>query len=210
MKKGERKIIFFLLLIIIIFSCILIYKIQASPKYDEKLYDEIYEEYNQLFENDQAEIKEKNNSAISKKDNQVYVKSDKHGKQYRVLGKIIIPKISIHYPIINETSEEYLKIAPTKLYGPEINEVGNFCIVGHNYKNNQFFSRLSELNVGDKVFLTPNNGKDLKYLVYNKYEIEETDMECTNQNTNGNVEITLITCTKDKKKRLVVKCKAVI
>ena len=160
-----------------------------------------------LFERDKETIEK---TLINFVDEVILQKSDKYGKQYRVLGKIIIPKISIHYPIINETSEEYLKIAPTKLYGPEINEVGNLCIVGHNYKNNQFFSRLSELNVGDKVFLTPNNGKDLKYLVYNKYEIEETDMECTNQNTNGNVEITLITCTKDKKKRLVVKCKAVI
>ena len=47
--KGERKIIFVLLLIIIILSGIFIYKIQAAPKYDEKLYDEIYSEYNQVL-----------------------------------------------------------------------------------------------------------------------------------------------------------------
>ena len=50
-------------------------------------------------------------------------------------------------------------------------------LVGHNYKNDQFFSRLSELNIGDKVYLTPNKGKDMIYLVYDKYEIAENDME---------------------------------
>ncbi len=47
-------------------------------------------------------------------------------------------------------------------------------------QNEQFFSRLSELNIGDKVYLTPNKGKGMIYLVYDKYEIAENDMECTN------------------------------
>ena len=149
-----------------------------------------------------------NESGANEKRTGTYTASN--GKTYSTVGSISIPSIDVNYPILSETSDSLLKVSVCKFWGCDPNEVGNLCIVGHNYKNNQFFSRLSELNVGDKVFLTPNNGKDLKYLVYNKYEIEETDMECTNQNTNVNVEITLITCTKDKKKRLVVKCKAVI
>ena len=122
----------------------------------------------------------------------------------------MIPKLELVYPVVNETTDEYLKIAPTKLTGPNMNEKGNFCIVGHNYKNNQFFSKLSKLQINDKVCLTSNNGKKLNYTVYDKYEVDEMDHSCTNQNTRGNIETTLITCTSDKSKRLVVKCKAII
>lgn len=209
MDKKERNCIFFLLSIILILSCFLVYKIKSEPKYDEKLYNEIYAEYEELFGNNQEELKEDNSLNNSKKDNAIYLSVDAHGNEYRVAGKITIPKISIQYPIIYETSEDYLKIAPTKLFGPDVNEVGNLCIVGHNYKNEQFFSRLSELNIGDKVYVTSNKGKDMVYLVYDKYEIEETDMKCTSQDTNGNIELTLITCTAKKKNRLVVKCKAI-
>ena len=213
MKKRERNFVFFLLLVILILSCILVYKIKSEPKYDEKLYNEIYEEYEKLFEASQEELKEEelkeeNNLNTNKKDS-TYLLVDSHGNEYRVVGKITIPKISIHYPIVYETTENYLKIAPTKLFGPNINEVGNVCIVGHNYKNEEFFSRLSELDIGDKVYLAPNKGKDMMYLVYDKFEIDENDMQCTSQDTNGNIELTLITCTKKKKNRLVVKCKAV-
>lgn len=57
--------------------------------------------------------------------------------------------------------------------------------------------------------MTTNRGNEMSYLVYNKFEIEETDMECTDQDTNGNIELTLITCTNKKKNRFVVKCKAI-
>lgn len=208
MDKGERIFVFFLLLLILIFSVLLVYKIKSKSQYDEQLYNEVYREYEQLFENDKEDLKENNTLSSNKKDNTIYVRVDAQGNEYRVIGKIAIPKISIKYPIIYETSENYLKIAPTKLFGPDINEVGNLCIVGHNYRNEQFFSRLSELNIGDKVYLTPNKGEDMTYFVYDKYEIEENDMECTSQDTKGNIELTLITCTTKKKNRLVVKCKA--
>ena len=208
MNLGERKLIFFLLLIVLILSCILVFKIKTEPKYDEKLYNEIYYEYEQLFESKQEESENEANFNPSKIDNTVYLMVDEHENEYRVAGKILIPKIKIQYPIIYETTEEYLKIAPTKLFGPTINEVGNLCIVGHNYKNDQFFSKLSELSINDKVYVKPNKGNDLLYLVYDKYEIDENDMTCTSQDTNGNIELTLITCTSKKNKRLVVKCRA--
>lgn len=195
MDKGEKKLICFLLMAIIIGSSILIFKINSEPKYDEALYDEIYSEYEEVL----AKEDEKNT---------VYMKVNSKGEKYRVAGQIQIPKIGINYPIVYETSEEYLKIAPTKLFGPDINEPGNVCIVGHNYKNEQFFSRLSELENNDKINLLDNKGKRVSYLVFDKYEVAETDLSCTEQNTNGEREVTLITCTKKKDKRLVVKCKA--
>ena len=206
MSRGESKFIGILLLGIMLCSCILIYKIKSEPKYDQQLYDEIYSEYEEIL----VSIKDnENNTEENVKDNTIYMLSNSKGQKFRVAGEISIPKISINYPIIYETTEEYLKIAPTKLFGPNVNEAGNLCIVGHNYKNEQFFSRIKELDINDKVYLTTNKGERCTYLVYDKYEVDEKDLSCMSQETNGNLEATLITCTSKKKNRLIVKCRAI-
>ncbi len=209
MDKGEKKLICFLLMGIIIGSSILIFKIKSESEYDEALYDEIYSEYEEILAKENESYPEKDEKNTVKKDNTIYLNSNSKGQKYRVAGQIHIPKIDVNYPIVYETSDEYLKIAPTKLFGPDINQPGNVCIVGHNYKNEQFFSRLSELENNDKINLLDNKGKRVSYLVYDKYEVSETDLSCTNQNTNGEIEATLITCTKKKDKRLVVKCRTI-
>ena len=48
-----------------------------------------------------------------------------------------------------------------------------------------------------------------KILVYNKYEVVPEDLSCTSQLTDGKKEITLITCTNDSKKRVIVKANVV-
>lgn len=209
MSKNELRFIEILLLAIIVFSCMLIYKIKLTPKYDQELYDEIYSEYKEMLVSIEDKEKEtKENDTETVKDNTIYMIANSQGDKFRVAGEISIPQINIKYPIIYETTEEYLKIAPTKLFGPDINEIGNFCIVGHNYKNGDFFSKIKELNTNDKVYLTTNRGEKFTYLVYDKYEVDEKDLSCTSQETNGNIEVTLITCTDKKKNRLVVKCRA--
>lgn len=209
MDKGEKKLICFLLIGIIVGSSILIFKIKSEPEYDEALYNEIYSEYEEILAKENESYSEEDEENVAKTENTVYMNVNSKGQKYRVAGQINIPKIGVNYPIVYETSEEYLKIAPTKLFGPDINEPGNVCIVGHNYKNQQFFSRLSELENNDKIDLLDNKGKRVSYFVYDKYEVPETDLSCTNQNTNGKMEATLITCTKKKSNRLVVKCRAI-
>ena len=44
----NRKLICFLLLIIFIFSNILIYKINRTYAYDQEVYNEVYQEYNEI------------------------------------------------------------------------------------------------------------------------------------------------------------------
>lgn len=206
MNRGERRFVCILLTGIIIFSSILIYKIKCTPTYNQEVYKEIYSEYENILlaiENQEIDTENINDN------NTIYRVNSKEQK-FRLAGEINIPKIGINYPIIYETTEEYLKIAPTKLFGPEVNEVGNLCIVGHNYRNAQFFSKLSELEINDRVYLMNVKGEMLTYLVYDKYDVSETDLNCTSQDTNGNIELTLITCTTKKNNRLVVKCKAII
>ena len=100
-------------------------------------------------------------------------------------------------------------MSPAKFWGPEPNQVGNFCIVGHNYRNTKFFSKVPNLTNGDVIEITDSTGKTLKYSVYNKYEVDPSDISCLDQDTNGQKEVTLITCTNDSKLRVIVKAKAI-
>lgn len=72
----------------------------------------------------------------------------KDGTVYYTIGQINIPSIKCQYPILASDVENYdtlLKIAPVKFHGANPNEIGNFCIVGHNYRNSQFFSKVPKL-----------------------------------------------------------------
>ena len=131
----------------------------------------------------------------------------KSGKKYNVDAIIYYKKLGIKYSVLSEESDDLLKISVCKYWGPNPNEVGNYCIVGHNYRSGKMFGKLSEASNGDEILLKDLSGKTVTYTVYNKYVIEPTDVSCTSQLTNGAREITLITCTNQGKKRLVVKAR---
>lgn len=131
------------------------------------------------------------------------------GANYTVEAILRIPRLEINYPVISETSEELLKISINKYWGPDPNEVGNYCVVGHNYKSKKMFGRLSEAVNGDIIELEDMNGNVVKYSVYDKYTVEPTDTRCTSQLTNGRKEVTLITCTNYGAQRLVVKAREI-
>lgn len=131
------------------------------------------------------------------------------GDTYETIAVINIPKINVNYPVLSKTTDELLKLSPTKFWGPEPNEVGNFCIVGHNYRNKKFFSKVPDLENGDIIEITDTSGRTLTYKVYDKYVVDDTDVHCTSQLTDGKKEVTLITCTNDSKRRVVVKTTAI-
>lgn len=143
------------------------------------------------------------------------VQTSQNGYRYSSIGTVRIPKINVEYPIIEgetgsvEETDELLKYSPTKFWGPEPNEVGNFCIVGHNYRNTKFFSKVPTLVIGDIIEITDLSGRTINYRVYNNYEVQPEDASCTTQLTNGNKEVTLITCTNDSKLRVIVKAREV-
>ena len=123
-----------------------------------------------------------------------------------IIGSIEIPKINISYPIIENTTEDLLKISVCKFFGPLPNRIGNLCIAGHNYKNNYMFSKLDKLNIGDYFYITDLNNTKLKYIIYKKFVVEENNLDCI-KNSN-NVEATLITCNNfNNAKRTIIKAK---
>jgi len=137
------------------------------------------------------------------------------GYEYYTLAVINIPKIGVNYPILcgttgsKEETEELLKISPCKFHGADPHKEGNFCIVGHNYRNTKFFSKVPTLELGDTIEITDLYGKTVTYEIYDKYIVAPDDVRCTSQLTNGRVEITLITCTNDSQNRWILKAVAI-
>lgn len=129
----------------------------------------------------------------------------KDGTKYYSESILRIPSIDIEYPVLSTTTDELLKNSITKLWGPAPNEIGNYVVVGHNYKSGRMFGKLSEVSEGDEIEIEDLSGKTVTYKVYDKYIVEPTDVSCTSQKTNGKKEVTLITCHGSGKERLVVK-----
>lgn len=124
-----------------------------------------------------------------------------------VIGLIQIDEINLTYPILSTTDEELLKISPCRFSGPMPNVVGNLCIAGHNYVDNKQFGKIHYLKLGDIIKIFDLDGNCVEYIIYDKSEINASDLSCTNQNTNGLREITLITCNNVKGNRVCIKAK---
>lgn len=128
-------------------------------------------------------------------------------KGYKVTAKLTIPKIDLETYVFQEYDEEAMWICPTKYFGPEPNEMGNFCIAAHNYDKENMFNHIIDLKDGDEIYLSDNKNGKIKYEVYDVYKAKPTDNTPLEQETNGQVEITLITCSDYSSKRIIVKAR---
>lgn len=140
-------------------------------------------------------------TSINKKEE--YENMPREVKGHKVIGKIQIPKIELEAYILAETNKNTLSVSATKLYGPKINEVGNFCIAGHNY--NKMFGKIKDLETKDNIILTDTYDNSITYEVYDTFQTSPKDVTCLNQDTEGDRELTLITCTKGAIKRVIIK-----
>lgn len=168
----------------------------------------IYKEMT-LSEKPQSINSIQNNLYNSEKTNQKieYETILKEYKGYRVTAKLTIPKIDLETYVFQEYDEEAMWICPTKYYGPEPNEEGNFCIAAHNYDKENMFNNIINLKLGDEIYLSDNKNGKIKYKVYDVYKAKPTDNTPLEQDTNGQVEITLITCSDYSSKRIIVKAR---
>ena len=234
--KRKKKIykFYFFLSVFLVFALISVYiYAEVDRSKGEETSQAILDEFSQEIDNTTADSnvliavlndtsEDDSSSPSSSSQNQpqrtvntAKVQTTNDGYNYSTIAIINIPKINVNYPIIDgktdttEETEALLKISPTKFWGPNPNEVGNFCVVGHNYRDTRFFSKVPTLENGDLIEITDETGKTVKYSVYDKYEVAPDDVSCTSQLTNGKREITLITCTNDSKLRVIVKASAI-
>lgn len=166
-------------------------------------------------EDDYVAMEEREAMNIATINEQAEKKVTSSGYTYRIIATITIPEINLTYPVLQgetgstEEIDDLLKISPCKYHGGEPNEKGNFCIVGHNYRNRKFFSKVPTLGIGSVINLTDLTGRTISYEVYDKHTVDPTDTRDTTQLTGGKKEITLITCTDDSKQRVIVKAKEI-
>lgn len=132
-------------------------------------------------------------------------------EDYEILGELEIPKTNLKTKILEETTKRSLEIAVAKIYTTSgLNKPGNTVIYGHNYRNSLFFSRNDELEKGDRIYITDEEGTKKTYIIYDIFETTSTDTSFytrTAEDTEGKCEVTLSTCTDDASttdRRLIV------
>ena len=130
-------------------------------------------------------------------------------KGYTVSSKLTIPAISLETYILQNYSVNALRVSVTKFWGVDANQIGNFCVAGHNFKNKNMFSNLKKLNIGDRLFISDNKVGKVEYEIYDKFIVFPNETDCLNPETNGKREVTLITCTIDSKQRIIIKAREV-
>lgn len=125
---------------------------------------------------------------------------------YDVLGQLVIEKIAFEQYVVDSTENDAMEKYPVKLYGGDINQIGNFCIAGHNY--DEIFARLSELAVGDEFYMVDTEDVIQDYVVTEITEVEPTDLNCL-MPVEDKIQVTLITCKEGATERLVIKAERV-
>ena len=128
---------------------------------------------------------------------------------YSVLGIIEIPAINLRYPIIEDTDGKAMDISIIKFWGGNINEIGNYSVAGHNYKNGTMFGKTKHLKTGDLIKMTDLNHNTVEYEVFKIYNVEPNDVTCLESVDENAREVTLITCTNGRKERLITKAREI-
>lgn len=118
------------------------------------------------------------------------------------VGKIAIPSVNILLPIVPGVSNASLSTGAGTLHEHQTMGRGNFALASHNMNDYKtLFSPLLNIKKQAKMYLT-NGSKVYEYTVVTKRYIAPTEISVIdNHNT---AELTLITCSLDGKKRLLV------
>ena len=200
--------------LIMIFSIIIFFSLSLIQSNDMKTKEQIS---NSMKTNQSGKEMVKTQEKENKNEIEKQIKKDEENNKianneipskyngYPVIAKLEIEKINLDTLVLKEHNKQTLATSVTKFFGANPNEIGNFCIAGHNYITKNMFHNLKKVNVGDKIKLTDLTGRSINYKVYKKTTVLPNETQCLSQKTNGRTELTLITCTTDSSKRIVIK-----
>jgi len=200
MKKI--RILDFAIILLVIIAVIIISLIVIRMRTNQETAGQMVDVVN-VVENLQQDLQSKN----SEEARQQLLETTIEG--YNIEGILEIPSIELKYPIINQTNDETMKISVTKFWGGNINEIGNYCIAGHNNLDGTMFGKVKKLQKGDVIKLTNLYGETVEYKIFDTYVIDPNDVTCTEIVEEGTRELTLITCTNGRKNRLITKAREI-
>lgn len=206
------------ILVIIIIAIVGLLAFLGYDYYQKYMVTKDTSEYVDNFEGEVTEGEANDNEVVSADGNALNQVKDATGgsgskvkktyKGFGVLGTMEIPATNFKYPILEKVTKKSIETAVAFLYGAGVNQPGNTVIIGHNYRNGLFFSNNKKLNIGDKIYITDNDGVKLEYTIYNKFETTPEDTSFYQRDTGGKPEVTLSTCTDNSKARLIICAKA--
>lgn len=231
-ELKRKKKIYKMLFVLSIFSIISLFSVYIYAEYDRNKDESISDEILSFMtaENDETTVSSYENALVVKISQDINEEIDDtgteqsqrplqmatatsiytapNGKKYETVGIVKIPKLNITYPILSKTTDALMKVSACKFHGANPNEVGNLCIIAHNYRRKGvFFSDVPTLVVGDIVEIQDLSQRTVQYEVYDVHTVIPDNVDDTTQKTNGRREVTLITCTNDSKQRFIVRCK---
>ena len=215
-KYGNILTVILVILVIAVLTIIgiLFYNYVIKPSIDKQEKIEELARFEEEVEEEQEEAPQEGDMESTTKDTDEYssynVRQKPTYKGFVRIGFIKIQKTGVNEPILDELNDESLNTAVVAIYpgNPQLNEPGNTVIIGHNYRDGKFFANNKKLEVGDKVNILDNSGREKVYTIYSKFETTDTDASFYNRDTNGVPEITLSCCTDKGDKRIILLAKS--
>ena len=126
-----------------------------------------------------------------------------------IIAKLSIEKLELELPVLGETTDALLEIAPCLFIGPSSPaDDGNMVVSAHNDRAGVQFGRLDELNSGDTVTLMDKYGDIFTYEVYDIETITPDDVAALDV-YEGERALSLLTCTSNGNRRLLLRCRMV-
>lgn len=121
---------------------------------------------------------------------------------YTLLGSIRVDSVGIELPILDQWSEEMLKVAPCR-YAGSISG-GNMIIMGHNYKSH--FHPLHKVQVGAQVEIENTIGTVFRYRVAKIESLHRTEGQ---KLPTQEYPLTIFTCSPGGLERTVLRCEII-
>lgn len=192
----KRKSIFTYIGLLCVTAALLLtsYNLISDFYYGKKANAKVNEILKEIDINVEENNEEVNNIEDYKFNN---LKSYKIDNNYYV-GIIEIPSIEITLPVINDSSERSLLIAPGVYVGTPYEP--NFVICGHNRIT--FFSKIKNLTIDDEVYFMDLDGNIFEYKVALKDIIPQENID---EMINSGYDLTLFTCNYDETQRVTLR-----
>ncbi len=120
------------------------------------------------------------------------------GRAY--IGTILIPRLGIELPVLDECTDTSIAIAPGRFSGTAYDN--GFVLGGHNYISH--FGRINRLKEGDQVVFTDIDGRSWFYEVAGS---EVIDGRAASKLCSSEWALSLFTCTFSGTERLTIRCR---
>ena len=192
--KNKNKLLFYKAFLCVLLISLIITVILIVKKYGtQEKYEEKNEEIVEVFSRTEEKIDQNGISLIE-------------FEGFKVIGLIKIPAIDLEYPILEQTTDEAMKVSISQYWGGDINSYGNVSLAGHNNKITlTMFGKNKNLKNGDSIFLTDLTGTTIEYKIYDTFITDPDDVSILRTTDKSVREVTLITCTNGRANRLINK-----